>query len=260
MRKADDQRRVAPVHASARRAGCAHAASPAIDGSATPATASATAPERTSAMAACMSGWKCRSSSRWGTRSAQQRAHGLQRRAGGERRVEVAALRGGQQLDADHGHGVLDHGQQPARAVRRHRDVVLLVGGGGDGIDAGRVGPLLVLRDERRGRHLRDHEARVQPRLRRQEGRQAGQAPGRPAWRCAARRASRSRRRPARSCRRRRPRARRGSCRRRARSSVLREDQRIVGDAVGLGVQQRRRPGAARRGTAPITCGWQRRQ
>ena len=41
--------------------------------------------------------------------------------------------------------------------------------------DAGRVGALLVFRDERRRRDLRDHEPRVQPRLRREEGRQAGQ-------------------------------------------------------------------------------------
>ena len=34
---------------------------------------------------------------------AQQRAHGLQRRAGAQRRMEVAALRGGEQFDADDG-------------------------------------------------------------------------------------------------------------------------------------------------------------
>ncbi len=55
------------------------------------------------------------------------------------------------------------------------------------------VGALLVLRRQRRGRHLRDHEAGVEARLGRQERRQAATAPGRPAWRCAARRASRSR-------------------------------------------------------------------
>ena len=79
------------------------------------------------------------------------------------------------------------HGEQAARAVRRHRDMVFLVGGGRNRIDARRIGALLVLRDQRRRGDLRDHEARVEPGLRRQEGRQAATAPDRPAWRSAAR-------------------------------------------------------------------------
>ena len=78
--------------------------------------------------------------------------------------------------------------------MRRHRDMVLLIGGGRDRIDAGRIGALLVLGDQRRGRHLRDHEARVEPRAAASGSRAGPTAPGRPASRCGARRSSRSRR------------------------------------------------------------------
>jgi len=57
---------------------------------------------------------------------------------------------------------------------------------------AGGRGALLVLGHQRGGRHLRQHEPRVQPRLGRQERRQPRPAPGPPAWRCGARPASRS--------------------------------------------------------------------
>ena len=70
---------------------------------------------------------------------------------------------------------ILGHGEEAARAMRRHRDMVLLIGGSRDRIDARRIGPLLVLRDERRRRHLRDHEAGIQPRPRREEGRKPRQ-------------------------------------------------------------------------------------
>jgi hypothetical protein len=127
---------------------------------------------------------------------------------------------------------------RPARAVGGHRDVVLLVGRSRDGIDAGRVGFLLVLGNESGRRHLRDHEAGVQARFGRQEGRHSGQCRDRPAWRSGARRSSRSRRRQARSCRLRRRPARRENCRPTARCpSSIGKDQRIVGDAVGLGAQ-----------------------
>ena len=106
---------------------------------------------------------------------AQQRARALERRARRQRRVEVAALRGGEQLDRDDVRGVLRHAARRRARVRRHRDVILLVGRGRDRVDARRIGALLVLRDQRRGRHLRDHEAGVEPRLRREERRQAGQ-------------------------------------------------------------------------------------
>ena len=53
--------------------------------------------------------------------------------------------------------------------------MVFLVGRGRDRIDAGGIGALLVLGDQRRRRHLRDHEARIETRPRRQERRQARQ-------------------------------------------------------------------------------------
>ena len=57
----------------------------------------------------------------------------FERRARSQRRVEVAALRRGQQLDRRRSCAAFSAiGEQPARAVRRHRDVVLLVGRGRD--------------------------------------------------------------------------------------------------------------------------------
>ena len=171
--------------------------------------------------------------------------------AGAQRRVEVAALRGGQQLDADDRGGVLGHRQQPARAVRRHRDVVLLVGRGRDRIDARRIGALLVLRHQRRGRHLRDHEAGVQPGLR---------ASGTPAGPDSAGSTSMAMRRSASE-----PISQSASAIMSAAkatgsawklppdsaSSVVGEDQRVVGDAVRLDRRASRRPGAAGRAPRP---------
>ena len=59
--------------------------------------------------------------------------------------------------------------------MRRHADVVLLVRRGGSAVDGRRVGQVLVLAGKRRGRDLRQHEAGVEARLRRQEGRQLAQ-------------------------------------------------------------------------------------
>ena len=106
---------------------------------------------------------------------AQARAHALERRAGRHRRMEVAALRRRDQLDRDDIRGILRHGGEPARAVRGHRHVVLLVGGGRNRVDAGRIRALLVLGDQRRGRHLRHHESGIETRLRRQKRRQPRQ-------------------------------------------------------------------------------------
>jgi hypothetical protein len=147
---------------------------------------------------------------------------------------------GNQQLDADDHGGIVDHLHQPTRRMCGHRDMVLLVGRGRNRIDARRMSALLVLGHQRRGRHLRDHEARVQPRPWRQEGRQArqgridqhgnaplGQRPdlanrqghgvGREGDRLGVEVAAGQR------------------------LAGIGEDQRIVGDAIGLGLQRRRR-------------------
>ena len=57
-----------------------------------------------------------------------------------QRAVELDALRGGEQLDGDDVRGVGGHVEQPARAMGRHGDVVLLVGRGRHAVDAGRSG------------------------------------------------------------------------------------------------------------------------
>ena len=54
--------------------------------------------------------------------------------------LHLDALRRRQQLDADDGGGVVRHIMQPARAMGRHRDVILLVGRGRQRIDAGGMG------------------------------------------------------------------------------------------------------------------------
>ena len=92
-----------------------------------------------------------------------------------QRPQEVAALGRSQKLDAEDRTGIGRHVEQAARTVRGHRDMVFLVGRGRDRVDARRRGALLVLGDERRRRDLRDHEAGIQPRLRRQECRHAGE-------------------------------------------------------------------------------------
>ena len=64
---------------------------------------------------------------------------------------------------------------QATRAMRRHRHMIFLIGRGRDRIDARRIGALLVLADQRRGRDLRDHEARIEPGLGRQKSGKARQ-------------------------------------------------------------------------------------
>ena len=137
--------------------------------------ASARRPVRTSAIALAMSGASSRSSSRCGT-SARTRARTCSSdRTGFQRRVEIAALRRGKQLDADHGGGVLRHRKQPARGMRGHRHVILLIGGGRNRIHACRHGALTVLGNQCGGGDLRHHEPGIQPGLRRQECRQPRQ-------------------------------------------------------------------------------------
>src|SRR3546814_8669710 len=62
----------------------------------------------------------------------------------------IETLRRREQLDADHRARILRHREQPPRAVRRHRDMILLIGRGRDRIDARRIGALLVLAAQRR--------------------------------------------------------------------------------------------------------------
>jgi hypothetical protein len=86
---------------------------------------------------------------------------------------KVQRLRGGEHLDRQHVPHVADHLAQLAHRGPAHRDVVLLVAGGRDGVDAAGVREHLVLADQRRRRVLRDHEPGVRARVARQEGRQA---------------------------------------------------------------------------------------
>ena len=63
------------------------------------------------------------------------------------------------------------HAFRPAGVAHRH--VILLAGARRDRVDRRRMAQHLVLRDERRGDVLRDHEAAVQPAVGREERRQA---------------------------------------------------------------------------------------
>ncbi len=86
--------------------------------------------------------------------------------------MELDALRRRQQLDAHHRRRVFGHVQQAPRAVRGHRDVIFLIGAGRDRVHAARMGHHPVLGDQGGGRHLGDHEAGVQPAFLDQKGRQ----------------------------------------------------------------------------------------
>ena len=99
------------------------------------------------------------------------------------------------------------------RRAHAHAHVVLAVGRGRDGVDAGRMRECLDLGRQRRGGHLRHHVAGLQPAVGGQERRQVAERRidepiGAP---LADRRELRER--DARSCRRRSPPARRESCR-----------------------------------------------
>ena len=85
-------------------------------GSARP-TAFMTAPLRISAVAASISGEKCRSSSKVGTSARSNRRTASSGRGGSQRRVEVAALRRREQLDAEH---MAEDWPPSAAAAARH--------------------------------------------------------------------------------------------------------------------------------------------
>ena len=97
---------------------------------------------------------------------------GFERLGTFQRVAEVEALRRRQQFDRHDRGRVLRHVVQAPRAMRRHRDVVFLVGAGRHGVDGGRMREHAVLGHQRRGRHLRDHEAGIEARLLHQERRQ----------------------------------------------------------------------------------------
>ena len=117
--------------------------------------------------------------------------------------------------------------------------MILLVGRGGNRIDAGGIGALLVLGHERRGRHLRDHEPGIETGLRRQEGGQAGQCRidqhGHAPFRQRPDLADRQRDDVGRE-------SHRLGVEVAARQGLagLGKDQRIVGDAIGLDRKRRR--------------------
>ena len=96
----------------------------------------------------------------------------LERLGGAQRAAEFDALRGGQQLDGDDGGGIVGHRAEPPRGVGRHAHMIFLIGRGRQAVDARGMGQGLVLRCQGGGHHLGLHEARVEPRLGHQEGRQ----------------------------------------------------------------------------------------
>ena len=132
-------------------------------------------PSRTAPASARISPASGRSSCRNAACPRTLRERGFERGAALERAAQLDALGGGQQLDRDDVRGIVRHLEQAARRVRRHADVVLLVRRGRSAVDGRRVGQVLVLAGERRGRDLRQHEAGVEARLRGQEGRQLAQ-------------------------------------------------------------------------------------
>ena len=98
--------------------------------------------------------------------------HLLQRLGRLQRAQELDCLTGGEQLDGDHLLNVPHHLEAFPCRKAAHGDVVLGAGAGREGVDAGRVAEGLVLRDERGGRAVGDHEAGVEAAVLHQEGRQ----------------------------------------------------------------------------------------
>ena len=96
-------------------------------------------------VAASISGasWRSRSTV---AETDRERARAPPRAAASSRAAqEVDALRRGEQLDRDDVGELRDHRLQPPRRERRHADVVFLVGGGRQAVDAGRMRERLVL-------------------------------------------------------------------------------------------------------------------
>ena len=87
--------------------------------------------------------------------------------------MEIQALGGGEQLDADGAGGVARDPPRLEAPVGGHRDMVFLSGGSRDRVDARRESEALILRNERGRSHLSDHEAGIDAAILDQEGRQA---------------------------------------------------------------------------------------
>jgi hypothetical protein len=90
-----------------------------------------------------------------------------------ERRALIDAHARGHDLDRERAPHVLDDLTELAGRHAAHRHVVLFSGRRRDAVDARRVREDLVLADERRARDLRDHEARVEAAVPREERREA---------------------------------------------------------------------------------------
>ena len=94
------------------------------------------------------------------------------RAPGSRSQAQVEALGGADELDGQDALGVLEDAAQVEGRDRAHRDVVLLVGRGGDGVGRGRVRQHLRLRGQGGRRVLQDHEPRIEAGRGAQEGRQ----------------------------------------------------------------------------------------
>ena len=87
--------------------------------------------------------------------------------------MKIHPLRRGQQFDADDIRRIGSHFVKSPRAVRRHADMVLLVGGSRDAVDRSWMCKAFIFAGERRRRDMRDHEAGIDPRVLDQKRRQA---------------------------------------------------------------------------------------
>ncbi len=75
--------------------------------------------------------------------------------------MEINALCRSHRLNADHSGGVEAHAAEAAGRVGRHRDVIFLVSGGWQAVNAARMRQRFVLRRQRCSSDLRNHKAGV---------------------------------------------------------------------------------------------------
>src|ERR1700674_5516158 len=93
-------------------------------------------------------------------------------RPGLQRSEQVDPLAGGQQLNGDRMPQIVQHLFEPPRPAHSHGHVIFLISRSRNRIHRMGSGQRLVFARQRRRRHLRNHEARIQSRLRRQKSRQ----------------------------------------------------------------------------------------